>query len=79
MRREQNNMFPELFQGNGTKELKIIREYREEYQKIDALLRKYPELLVAAHQDLQTLCNPILLANAKPTLQPLTSFALSSF
>jgi len=58
MRREQNNMFPELFQGNGTKELKIIREYREEYQKIDALLRKYPELLVAAHQDLQTLCKP---------------------
>ena len=58
MRSKHVPIFPELFQSDDIKELKIMREYREKYKAIDALLQKYPELFEAAHQDLQSLCSP---------------------
>jgi IS5 family transposase len=58
MRQQQDNIFSELFQDDEIKVPKIVQEYRDTYNKIDALLRKYPELLKAAHHDLQALCKP---------------------
>ena len=58
MRQKHVSIFPSFFQNEDPKELKIVRVYRAEYKKIDALLNKYPELLEAAHQDLQSLCKP---------------------
>jgi len=74
MRQVHDNIFPELFQGEATKELKIVREYREEYKKIDALLCKYPELLEAAHQDLQSLCKPNPTRERKATITTFNLF-----
>jgi hypothetical protein len=58
MRQKHAPIFPEVFQSEDVKDLKIIREYREKYKAIDAFLQKYSELFDAVHQDLQSLCTP---------------------
>jgi IS5 family transposase len=58
MRQQYNIMFPNFFQDDDNKVPSNARAYREKYQKIDALLKKYPELLQAAHRDLQSLSKP---------------------
>jgi hypothetical protein len=65
MRLQQDTIFSILFQDDAEVS-KPQQVYRDKYRKIDDLLRKYPELLTAAHQDLQSLCNPHPSRKRKP-------------
>ena len=64
MRQKQQDILPGFFHDNHlndddeTKTLQIVRRFREEYKRVDALLQKYPEILEAAHRDLKKLCKP---------------------
>lgn len=60
MRQKRQNILPGFFQDddNEAKTPKIVRLFREEYKRLDAILQKYPELLEAAHRDLKKLCKP---------------------
>src|SRR5215469_18436290 len=70
MRQKHNNIFLSFFQDNDseTKSLKIVRLFREEYKRVDEYLKKYPELLEAAHRDLKNLCKPNPKRNRTPDI-----------
>ena len=64
MRQKQQDILPGYFHDNHlndddeTKSLQIVRRFREEYKRVDSFLQKYPEVLEAAHRDLEKLCKP---------------------
>ena len=64
MRQKQQDILPGYFHDDHlnnddeTKSLQIVRRFREEYKRVDAILQKYPEVLEAAHRDLKKLCKP---------------------
>jgi IS5 family transposase len=61
-------MLPGFFQDDEsqTKVLQIVQAFREEYKRIHEQLTKYPEILEAAHHDLEKLCKPDPKRNRKP-------------
>jgi IS5 family transposase len=59
MRQKHNNILTGFFHNEEeTKTLRIVQQYREEYKRVDEYLKKYPEILLAVHKDLQSLCKP---------------------
>jgi IS5 family transposase len=61
-------MLPGFFQNdeNETKVPQIVRDFREEYKRINEQLTKYPEIFEAAHRDLAKLCKPDPKRNRRP-------------
>jgi IS5 family transposase len=68
MRQKHRNMLPGFFRDdeNETKVLKIVQAFREEYKRIHEQLQKYPEILEAAHRDLEKLCKPDPVRGRRP-------------
>jgi IS5 family transposase len=60
MRQKQQDILSGFFHDddNENKTLQIVRQFRDEYKRIDDQLQKYPEILEAAHRDLEKLCKP---------------------
>jgi len=75
MRQKHRDMLPVFFHDglapvaqdeNFTKVPQIVRQYREEYKRIDDQLQKYPEILEAVHRDLAKLCKPDPVRDRRP-------------
>ena len=72
MRQKHRDMLPGFFHNdplndeNETKTLQIVRQFREEYKRVDEQLQKYPEILEAAHRDLEKLCKADPTRNRQP-------------
>jgi len=68
MRPKHNDILTGFFHNeeDEAKTTKIVWQYREEYKRLDEYLKNYPEILEAAHRDLQKLCKPNPKKNRTP-------------
>ena len=72
MRQKLRDMLPGFFHNdqindeNENKTLQIVRQFRDEYKRVDEHLTKYPEILEAAHRDLEKLCKADATRDRRP-------------
>jgi len=59
MRHKHNDILTGFFhEDDETQTIRIVQLYREEYKRLDEILKKYPKILERVHRVLQTLCKP---------------------